>query len=185
MSSHFTASRSKPFTVGHFISECLIKANEVLCTALIKKLSVSLSRNTVASRVDEIADNLRDQHLSTISTLQAYSIAIDESTDIRNIARLAIFISGCHVNLKINEGLFLDVISMHNITTEADIFDALIEVVKKYKLPLDKLVCLATDGAPAMTGITKRAVAKFKETCKQHGNNNFEPFHYIIHQRVL
>ncbi|GFX32770.1 general transcription factor II-I repeat domain-containing protein 2 [Trichonephila clavipes] len=57
------------------------------------------------------------------------------------------------------------------------------EVAKK--LPSDKLVCLATDGALAMTGITKRVVAKLKETCKQHGNNNFEPFHYIIHQRVL
>ncbi|GFY14124.1 hypothetical protein TNCV_3613131 [Trichonephila clavipes] len=45
----------------------------------------SVSRNTVASRVDEIADNLSDH--STISTFQAYSIAIDESTDIRNIGQ--------------------------------------------------------------------------------------------------
>ncbi|GFV75029.1 general transcription factor II-I repeat domain-containing protein 2 [Trichonephila clavipes] len=139
-----------------------------------------LSRNTVATRVDEIAENLRDQHLSTISTFQAYSIAIDESTDIRNIAQLAIFISGCHVNLKINE--LLDAIHMHNTTTGADIFDSLMEVVKKYKLPLDKLVCLATDVAPAMTDITKRVVARLKETSEQHGNNNFIPFYYIIHQ---
>ncbi|GFV66355.1 general transcription factor II-I repeat domain-containing protein 2 [Trichonephila clavipes] len=143
-----------------------------------------LNRNSVASRVDEKAENLRDQHLSTISTFQAYSIAIDESIDIRNIAPLAIFIRGCDVSLKINEEL-LEIIPMHNTTTRADIFYGLMEVVKKYKLPLDKLVCLATDGAPAMTGITKRVVARLKETCKQQGNNNFEPFHYIIHQRVL
>ncbi|GFX24896.1 general transcription factor II-I repeat domain-containing protein 2A [Trichonephila clavipes] len=79
----------------------------------------------------------------------------------------------------------MEVISMHTTTTGADIFDALMEVLKKYKLPLDKLVCLATDGAPTMTGITKGVVAKLKETCKQHGNNNFEHFHYIIHQQVL
>ncbi|GFU61285.1 general transcription factor II-I repeat domain-containing protein 2 [Trichonephila clavipes] len=91
-----------------------------------------------ASRVDEIAENLRDQHHFTISTFQAYSIAINESTDIRNIAQLAIFIRGCDVNLKINEEL-LEVISMHNTTTGADIFDALMEVLKQYKLPLDKL----------------------------------------------
>ncbi|XP_067125213.1 general transcription factor II-I repeat domain-containing protein 2-like [Centruroides vittatus] len=57
---------------------------------------------------------------------------------------------------------------MHNTTTGADIFDALMEVSKKYKLPLEKLVCLATDGAPTTTGITKGVVARLKETCKQH-----------------
>ncbi|GFU55964.1 general transcription factor II-I repeat domain-containing protein 2 [Trichonephila clavipes] len=79
--------------------------------------------------VDGIDENLRDQHHSTISTFQAYSIAIDESTDIRNTAQLAIFIRGCDVNLKINEE-FLEVIPMHNTTTEADIFDALMEVLE-------------------------------------------------------
>ncbi|GFV49930.1 general transcription factor II-I repeat domain-containing protein 2 [Trichonephila clavipes] len=73
---------------------------------------------------------------------------------------------------------------MHNTTTGADIFDALTEIVKKYKLPLDKLVCLATEGAPTMTGITKGVVARLKETCKQHGSKNFEHFNYIIHQQV-
>ncbi|GFW14751.1 general transcription factor II-I repeat domain-containing protein 2 [Trichonephila clavipes] len=60
----------------------------------------------------------------------------------------------------------VEVYSMHNATTGADIFDALKEFVKNYKLPLDKLVCLATDGVPTMTGITKGAVARFKEACK-------------------
>ncbi|GFT12264.1 general transcription factor II-I repeat domain-containing protein 2 [Trichonephila clavipes] len=69
-----------------------------------------------ASRVDEKSDNLRDQHHSTIWTFQAYSIAIDESTDIPNIAQLAIFIRVCDVNLKTNEEL-LEVIPMHNTTT--------------------------------------------------------------------
>ncbi|XP_015436740.1 PREDICTED: general transcription factor II-I repeat domain-containing protein 2-like [Dufourea novaeangliae] len=168
MLSHLIASRSKPFTKGEFISECLIKAAEVLCPAQIKKFkSVSLSRNTVASRIDEIAENLRNQHNTTISTFQAYSIAIDESTDVRNIAQLAVFIRGCDVNLKISEEL-LEIITMHNTTTGADIFDALMEVLKKYKLPLEKFVRLVTDGAPTMTGITKGVVARLKETCKQY-----------------
>ncbi|GFT13234.1 general transcription factor II-I repeat domain-containing protein 2A [Trichonephila clavipes] len=94
-------------------------------------------------RVDEVAENLRDQHRSTLSTFQAYSIAIDESTGTGNIAQLAIFIRRCVVNLKINEEL-LEVIPMHNTTTGADIFDVLMEVVMKYKLPLDKLFHLFT-----------------------------------------
>ncbi|XP_067121590.1 general transcription factor II-I repeat domain-containing protein 2-like [Centruroides vittatus] len=147
-------------------------------------VKVSLSRNTVASRADEIADNLRNQHNSTISTFQAYAIAIDESTDIRNIAQLAVVIRRCDVNLKISEQLS-EIIPMNNTTTGADIFDAFMEVSKKYKLPLEKLVCLATDGAPTTTGITKGVVARLKETCKQHVNNNFIHFHCIIHQQVL
>ncbi|GFW38751.1 general transcription factor II-I repeat domain-containing protein 2 [Trichonephila clavipes] len=89
MLSHLIASRSKPFTEGDFISECLIKAAELLCPAQIRKLSVSLSRNTVASRVDEVAEHLRDQHFPTTSTFHAYLFAVDENTDIRNIAQLA------------------------------------------------------------------------------------------------
>ncbi|GFU79614.1 general transcription factor II-I repeat domain-containing protein 2 [Trichonephila clavipes] len=73
---------------------------------------------------------------------------------------------------------------MHNTITGANISDALMENVKKYKLSLDKLVCLATDGAPIMTGITKEVVARLTETCKLHGNNNFEHFHCIIHQQI-
>lgn len=183
--SHLIASKSKPFSEGEFINECLIKAVEVLCPEQLTKFkSVSLSRNTVARRIDEIAGNLRNQLNSTISKFEAYSIAIDESTDIRDIAQLAVFIRGCDVNLKVTEGL-LEIIPMHDTTTGADIFDALMEVLDKYKLPLEKLVCLATDGAPAMTGITKGAVAKLKETCKQHDNNYFEHFHCIIHQQAL
>ncbi|XP_071053571.1 protein FAM200C-like [Onthophagus taurus] len=183
--SHLIASKSKPFTEGEFISECLIKAAEELCPQQIKKFkSVSLRRNTVANRVDEIAENLRCQDNSIISTFQAYSVAIDESTDIRNVSQLAVFIRGCGVNLKVSEEL-LEVIPMHNTTTGVDIFGALMEVLKKYKLPLEKLVCLTTDGAPTMTGITERVVARLKEACKQHGNNNLEHFHCIIHQQVL
>jgi hypothetical protein len=183
--SHLIARNSKPFTEGEFINECLIKAAEVLCPEQIKKFkSVSLSRNTVASRINEIADNLRIQLSSTISTFGAYSIAIDESTDVQDIAQLAIFIRGCNVKLKVTEEL-LEIVPMHDTTTGADIFEALMEVINKYKLPLEKLVCLATDGAPAMTGNTKGVVAKIKEKCKEYGNSYLEHFHCIIHQEAL
>lgn len=59
------------------------------------------------------------------------------------------------------------------------------EVLKKYMLSLEKVICFATDGAPIMTGITEGVVAKLKETCKQHGNNNFKHFHCISHRQLL
>lgn len=61
----------------------------------------------------------------------------------------------------------------------------LITFLTECKLPLEKFVCLATDGASTMIGISKGVIARLKETCKQHGNNNFKHFHFIIHQQVL
>ncbi|GFX44707.1 general transcription factor II-I repeat domain-containing protein 2 [Trichonephila clavipes] len=111
-------------------SECLIKEAEVLCPPQIKTFkSACLSRNIVENRINEIAENVGDEHHSTISTFPAYSIAIDEITDTRNIARLAIFIHECDVNLKINEE-FLEVTPLHITATRADIFDGSSEKVQ-------------------------------------------------------
>ncbi|GFT50056.1 uncharacterized protein TNCV_4356091 [Trichonephila clavipes] len=68
---------------------------------------------------------------------------------------------------------------MYNTTPGVDIYDAIMEVLKKYKLPLEKLVRLATDGALTLTGITKRAVARLKEACKQHGSKNDEAHFWL------
>lgn len=183
--SHLIARKSKPFTEGEFIRECIIKAVEAICPEQLKKFkTISLSRNTVASRIDDIAGNLRNQLKSVVSTFETYSIAIDESTDVQDIAQLAIFIRGCDVNLKVSEEL-LETIAMHDTTTGSDIFKAVMEVLNAYNLPLKKLVCLATDGAPAMTGTVKGVVAKFKEQCKEQGNTDFQHFHCIIHQQSL
>ncbi len=67
------------------------------------------------------------------------------------------------MNIKVSEEL-LEVIPMHDTTTGADIFGAVMQAFNKYDLILKKLVCLANDGAPAMTGITNGVVAKLIET---------------------
>lgn len=156
-----------------------------MCPDQLKKFkTISLSRNTVASRIDEIAGNLRNQLKSVTPTFETYSIAIDESTDVRDTAQLAIFIRGCDSKLKVYEEL-LEIIPMQGTTTGADIFDAVKKVLTEYNLPLTKLVCVATDGAPAMTGVLKGAVAKLQEESGKQGNSYFQHFHCIIHQQTL
>jgi len=97
--------------------------------------NISLTRNTVASRADELAKNLRTKHRSIISKFKVFSLAINESTDIRDIAQLAVFIRGCDANLNISEEL-LEIIFMHDTTTGADIFDALMKTIVNYQLSL-------------------------------------------------
>ena len=46
----------------------------------------------------------------------------------------------------------LDLVSLPNTTTGQDISGTLIEMLKKYNVPLDRISSIATDGAPAMVG---------------------------------
>ena len=78
ISESIIARKSKPFNEGEFIHECIIKTAEIMCPEQLKKFkNISLTRNTVASRIVDIAGNLRKQLKAIIPTLETYSIAID------------------------------------------------------------------------------------------------------------
>jgi hypothetical protein len=64
--SHLIASDSKPFAHGEFIDECLNKAAKIMCHHKVKYFrNIILTRNTVAERTDDIANNMRSQILRT------------------------------------------------------------------------------------------------------------------------
>lgn len=47
--------------------------------------NISLSRNTVAETVGELADNLNSQLKNKVESFVAFSIAINESTDMTDV----------------------------------------------------------------------------------------------------
>ena len=147
---------------------------------------LSLSGNTVAGRVDEIAEDLRQQFKVTAEDFVAFSIAADESTDISNTAQLAIFIRGISSEFEITEQL-LDIVPLHNTTTAADIFDGIKSVFDKFNLPWSNLTAIATDGAPAMAGKKSGLAARVKQQLMKTSNDNsyVGPIHCIIHQENL
>ena len=57
-------------------------------------LNVSLSRNTVADRVCDLATDLKQQLMGKGKGFVAYSLAVDESSDTSDTAQLSIFIRG-------------------------------------------------------------------------------------------
>lgn len=71
--SHKLARKSKAFSDGEFIKECLLD-------------SVSLSQRTVARRVEEIAEKLTE--------FDCFSLALNESCDVCETAQLLIFLRG-------------------------------------------------------------------------------------------
>ena len=56
--------------------------------------NISLSRNTVASRINYLYQNLVLQLKEKIKEFTNFSLAVDESTDAVDTAQLAVFIRG-------------------------------------------------------------------------------------------
>jgi hypothetical protein len=96
------AKKSKPFTDGEYVKECIMKAAEILCPEkdhIFK--TISLSANTVANRVNDLAGYIQCQIKEKCKDFVAYSIATDESTDVTDIAQLAYFIRGLNEDFQL------------------------------------------------------------------------------------
>ena len=117
----------------------------------VKKLSegISLSPNTVASRVTDLDAHVEEQLVATANNFESFSIALGESNDVSDTAQCSVFIRGVDCSLNMTEE-FLELIPLKGITTGRDVIQTLKKCINKYGLPWDMLVCLATDGAPPM-----------------------------------
>ena len=63
-----------------------------------------MSPNTVANRItDLVAANVEKQLIETIKDFEAFSIALDESTDVSDSAQCAVFIRGVDSSLDLTE----------------------------------------------------------------------------------
>ncbi|KAF7655803.1 hypothetical protein LDENG_00050530 [Lucifuga dentata] len=75
------------FLEEEFVKTCMLKAAELVGPERQQALaSISLSRNTVAEKVGELAGDLNSQLKDNIKSFIAFSIAIDESTDVTDVA---------------------------------------------------------------------------------------------------
>ncbi|XP_055726157.1 general transcription factor II-I repeat domain-containing protein 2-like [Salvelinus fontinalis] len=180
------AKSARPFTEGDFIKNCMIKVCDEVCPEKRQLfLNVSLSRNTIAERVDQLSINLKEQLVKKGKDFIAYSLAVDESTDISDIAQLSIFIRGVDSSLSVTEE-FLALRPMHGTTTGHDLYEEVSRCVNEMELPWEKLVGLTTDGAPAMCGHRSGLVAKIREKMQEeNATGELTAYHCIIHQEAL
>ena len=121
----------------------------------------------------------------------AFSLALDDSTDIRDTALLVtdmrgtallvIFIREVTVGFDVLEEL-LEMASFSSTTTGQDICEHVIRAVETFNLNPAKLSGLTTDCAPSMTGRTDGFTKKFLDAV---GAQDVVVSHYIVHQENL
>ena len=82
------AVASKPFSEGEFIKTCMVKAAEIMCPQKCQTLAnVILTKNTIADRISDLSMDLNSQLKNKIKAFIAFSVAIDESTYITDVAQ--------------------------------------------------------------------------------------------------
>ena len=146
--SRLLAHQMKLFTDQDFIKECIMVVIDSLCPE-----SVSLSPRTVCCCI-EMSDSMNSSLKTCCSNCDAFSFALDESTDMKDTAQLVLSISQVTAALQVYEK-FLQPLPLHGTATGQD----MLQCVKQYFLDLSRLVYVTTDGAPAMTGEKKDAAS--------------------------
>ena len=89
-----------------------------------------------------MAANIEDTLVQRLSGCEFYILALDESTDISDTAQPATFV----------RGVAKTICPLKGTTTGKDVFAKVNQVIKKFKLSMNKLVGITTEGALAMTG---------------------------------
>ncbi|KAF7249505.1 General transcription factor II-I repeat domain-containing protein 2A [Varanus komodoensis] len=179
------AKAGKPFKDGEFIKECMLQAASIVCPEKKGQFSnITLSANTVAERISDLSGNIYDQLCEKAKHFHAYSVALDESTDVTDTAQLAIYVHGVDNNFEVMEEL-LTVIPMHGQTTAQEIFRQLCDAIADAGLLWKSFAGIITDGAPSMTGRRNGVVALVQRKLEEEAVEEAIALHCIIHQQAL
>ena len=135
----------------------------------------------VSRRTNDLSDNIKKNLKARLKSCEAFSLALDESTDISDTAQLVIFIRAVTAGFDIVEE-FLDMVSLFFITTRQNIAEQALKFEKKFELNTAKLCNVTTDGASSMTGRTDGFTEKFLNAVRAQ---DVVLSHCIIHQENL
>lgn len=180
------AQRMKPYSDGDFVKQCLIDVAEEMCPKMVSEFEkISLSRRTITRHIDRLADVICDTLRDKVKKFVSWSFAIDESTDHKDTAQLAIFVKGVDRELNETEEL-LSLMPMKDTTTGADIFAVVLNAFEKFGMDLSTLCGIATDGARSMSGTGIGFVGRLKSALREKKiSDDIVIFHCIIHQQNL
>ena len=170
--SHAIALHVAKTKMPHNIGETLLKPCMLDCVKLVlgQKASqtmkqISLSNDTIKSRIHEMSDNTKSKVLSKIDSSFVFALQLDESTDISNLSQLLVYVRYV-ADERINEE-FLFCQLLEATSKAVDVFQMLIDFFDKTELSRSKLVGVCTDGALAMIGANSGLISPVKQKIQQ------------------
>lgn len=170
---------------SHTIAEDLLKPciKEIVGCMLgqeaAKKVSsVQCSNNTISNRIHKISDYIEEELIQRLKKCHAFSIQLDESTDVAGLAILLVIVRYTF-DQSIEEDFFLCTPLQGNATGE-EIFNIIDCYMRKQGLDWDKCVDVCSDGAAAMVGKVKGTVSRIKNVAP-----NCSSSHCILHRHAL
>jgi hypothetical protein len=122
------AKVKEPNTIGETLVAGCIKdvCLEMLGEPAAKKVAqVPLSNNTIARRIDDLAQDMEDQLIEQIKIAEYFSLQLDESTDVGNLAILMVYVRFEYKD-DLKEKYFFSA-SLPTNTTSSEIFKIIIK----------------------------------------------------------
>ena len=143
---------------------CVLKRNKTFA-------KICLLRQTIARRVEELGYSLEESLTAKAQNFSlAYFMALDESTNIRSTAQLAIFIREIDDNFEITEELAA-IIPLKDTTRGIDLLEGVMATIKQLGLSFSNLSGITTDGAPSMTGRQQGLGTLLQREASKAGND--------------
>ncbi|XP_067123968.1 general transcription factor II-I repeat domain-containing protein 2-like [Centruroides vittatus] len=183
--ANLIAKKSKPFSDGEFIKECMESVADILCPDKKSDISkISLSHQTIARRIDDLGKYIESDLKSKACGFTFYFLAMDESTDATDTAQFAIFIRGINDEYSVTEEMLL-LVPLKDTTKSRDLYEAVKKTLMRFSLSLSNISGVITDGAPAMIGRKEGLVKLIENDAFAVENSRFMKYHCILHQENL
>lgn len=174
------AKKGKPHTLAE---EIILPAIKDVIEDVMKKdsanvlKSLPLSANSVKRRIDEMAEEVENTVVSELKNCK-FSIQLDESV----FGVSAVLMAYVRYFSKMKGQIIDEFLFAKYLETDGKgvtIFGCLQEYLNKYDIPLENIIAVATDGAPAMVGRYRGFATLLKEKvpgirtihCVLHRNN--------------
>ncbi|CAL9703956.1 unnamed protein product [Knipowitschia caucasica] len=176
----------KSFSDAMVVKECMSAVTETLLDGkqkeeLCQKIQqIPLSASSATHKTQIVTRDVLAQLDEAIKKAECIGLAVDESTDRTDNAQLVVFVRFFNKEEKKMFEDLLGVATLESNTRGEDIYKAIKKMLTERGIDVRQVVSITTDGAPAMLGRERGAVARMRED-----HPGLISYHCIIHQSVL